>query len=124
MLCMWCVIALEICRVSSQINHECLRFSKFVEFLHYLVYVGEGCLTLVPSRFPHLRELFLKNCYNVWHKYVKKSQSCCTRTESYRTLRNCEYNKVQTTGNHLHLMHFICGLNRCSAYLARSIKIL
>ena len=38
----------------------------------YRVFVGEGCLALVPSRLPHLRLLSLANCPNVCDKYVEE----------------------------------------------------
>ena len=36
----------------------------------YLVFVGNGWLSLVPSRLPHLRQLDLFRCDNVCYKYV------------------------------------------------------
>ena len=36
----------------------------------YLVFAGNGYLTLLPSHLPHLRQLCLKYCNNVCDKYV------------------------------------------------------
>jgi len=38
----------------------------------YLVFVGNGCLALVPSHLPHLRLLCLQACDKVCDEYVDK----------------------------------------------------
>jgi hypothetical protein len=70
MLCMWCVSPLEICRISSHIKHCMTGARVLLNVCNYLVFVGEGWLTLVPSHLPHLRLLCLECCSNVC-KYVE-----------------------------------------------------
>jgi len=36
------------------------------------VFVGNGCLALVPSHLPHLRRLSLLGCINVCDKYIEE----------------------------------------------------
>ena len=38
----------------------------------YLLFVGNGWLTLVPSHLPHLRVLCMVDCDNVCHQYVEE----------------------------------------------------
>jgi hypothetical protein len=70
---MWCVSALEIllCLKSNKTftNFDATELSNVYI---YLVFVGNGCLALVPSHSPHLRELSLKFCNNVCDKYIKE----------------------------------------------------
>jgi len=37
----------------------------------YLVFVGEGFLTLLPSHLPHLRQLYLVGC-NMYREYAEE----------------------------------------------------
>jgi hypothetical protein len=43
----------------------------FLNVYIYLVFVGEGWPTLVPSCLPHLRKLWLVNCDNLFYMYVE-----------------------------------------------------
>jgi len=38
----------------------------------FLLFVGNGWLTLVPSHLPHLRVLCLVDCDSVWDQYVEE----------------------------------------------------
>jgi hypothetical protein len=35
-----------------------------------IVFAGAGWMTQVPTRLPHLRELFLDECVNVRYRYI------------------------------------------------------
>ena len=41
----------------------------------FLVFVGNGWLSLVPSCLPHLRELDMLLCDNVCYKYVEELEA-------------------------------------------------
>ena len=52
----------------------------------YLVFVGEGCLALVPSHLPHLRRLGLVNCCNMCGKYLKELVAAAPELEVVKEL--------------------------------------
>jgi len=58
------------CFKSNKTMYDC-DATVLLNIYIYLVFVGEGWLTLVPLHVPHLRELCLLKCYRVVRKYVK-----------------------------------------------------
>ena len=59
------------CFKSNKTWYDC-DATVLLSVYSYLVFVGNEWLALVPSHLPHLRALFLKQCYKVCDKYVEE----------------------------------------------------
>jgi hypothetical protein len=53
-------------------NRICIWCKSILDCYSYLVFVGNGWLTLVPSSLPHLKKLCLWACYKMVDKYVEE----------------------------------------------------
>jgi hypothetical protein len=60
-----------LCFKSNKTLYDC-DVTVLLNVYSYLVFVGKGWLSLVPSALPHLRQLCLLGCYNVCDKYVQE----------------------------------------------------
>jgi hypothetical protein len=60
-----------LCFELNKITYDC-DATVLLNVYIYLVFVGEGWLAEVTSHLPHLRELWLWDCFNVCDKYVEE----------------------------------------------------
>jgi hypothetical protein len=58
-----------MCCDSSEMK-RCVIVQLYCWVIKFIVFVGDGCLALVPAHLPHLRLLCLKWCDYVCDKYI------------------------------------------------------
>jgi hypothetical protein len=63
---MWCVSALAMCCASSEIKRCVIVHWVFI----FIVFVGEGSMSLVPAQLQHLGVLSLEQCICVRAEYI------------------------------------------------------
>jgi hypothetical protein len=62
-----------MCCASSEIERcVIVMVQLYCWVFTFVVFVGKGCLALVPAHLPHLRLLRLESCERVRNKYISK----------------------------------------------------